>query len=474
MTVTAIEIFESLSYISPALIEDADMSRRYPRKPKLSKTARTLLIAAVLASLLAATAYATGFFGLAQRTYINGSGKSIVSPNGYIDSAEFNATVEWVEYISTRDRYKDPRLSFAESDKERSTCRLYGAGDGEAAKKLYDIADKYSLTLYSGSVSFEDDKELYELAGLEPFSQLFGDMQGYVFAGGSFKAEGKMELDGGVYCTVHKICSGALYPYIGVVSARGEYEERSYTTARGYTVNVVRWTDGRAALCWNSEDIFITVSFNDEIALDTLHRIADSMELNSMCAGGGTAADILSVERGIEANAEAARVFEDFYNSPAFQASMEFSSWLRQVFYGNSFTGVYAQQGYADIDAQMDALCEKYGLIPALSKEGGDIAEYSNGARYEKHPDYTLHYIPKTALYTRLEYFAPFTEYSKLWEYETVGGARVYIASEGPERRSCVHILYETESAYTILNMHTYDVKTIETAADAVDWSLYK
>ena len=56
--IAAIDLFESLSCIDSLYIEEADADRRSAGKPHFSKAARTILIAAVTASLLVGAAYA--------------------------------------------------------------------------------------------------------------------------------------------------------------------------------------------------------------------------------------------------------------------------------------------------------------------------------------------------------------------------------------------------------------------------------
>lgn len=56
--IAAIDIFESLGYIDSRYIEEADADRLNAVKPHLSKTVRTILIAAIIATLLIGTAYA--------------------------------------------------------------------------------------------------------------------------------------------------------------------------------------------------------------------------------------------------------------------------------------------------------------------------------------------------------------------------------------------------------------------------------
>lgn len=57
--IVAIDIFESLSYINSRYIEEADADRLRAVKPRISKTARAILIAAILAAFL--TACAVGY-----------------------------------------------------------------------------------------------------------------------------------------------------------------------------------------------------------------------------------------------------------------------------------------------------------------------------------------------------------------------------------------------------------------------------
>ena len=56
--IAAIDIFENLSYIDPRYIEEADADRLSAVKPRSSKAVRTVLIAAIIATLLFGAAYA--------------------------------------------------------------------------------------------------------------------------------------------------------------------------------------------------------------------------------------------------------------------------------------------------------------------------------------------------------------------------------------------------------------------------------
>lgn len=296
---------------------------------------------------------------------------------------------------------------------------------------------------------------------------------GYVFADGSFKLEGRMDIDDcSLLFTLHRIYRGSIYPY-NYYGQPLDFAQEEYLTARGFDVGITVWEDGRGEISFTDGEVYINLSLDgaDEALA---RRAADCIDFNALCSKGGIAGEILGLDRSPGANPEAGEAYEELYGSPEFQGSIEFTLWFREVFYGSTFTGVYGQEGYEDIDAQMDLLREKYGLRPAVSKAEAQRTEYSNGAWYENAENYNLHYIPKGALYTRLEYFAPFSEYSMIWSYDTAGGERVYCACDGPEKRSCAHVLYVTDSAWVLLNMHTLDVWEIQRSADSIDWSEFK
>ena len=272
--------------------------------------------------------------------------------------------------------------------------------------------------------------------------------------------------------TLRRIYRGSIYPYNGYGQPR-DFTQEEYLTALGFDVGIAAWKDGRRDISFTDGEVYINLSLNgaDEALA---HQLADGTDFSALCLNKGKAGEILGIDRSPGANPEASEAYEELYNSPEFQGSMDFTLWFREIFYGSTFTGVYGQEGYEDIDAQMDMLREKYSIVPAVSKTEAERTEYSNGAWYENAGNYSLHYIPKGALYTRLEYFAPFSDYHKIWSHDSASGQRVFCASDGPEKRSCTHVLYETDSAWVLLYVYTLDVWQIEQTADSIDWSEFK
>ncbi len=472
----AMDFALAFNEIDPALIQDTlDRVMELRRPYRLRRLAKIALLAALLSALFIAAAYASGFLPLKSRMHQDENLGSLIVPNGSEASAEYQAAVDWFGYRAEHaDAQRDLSLSFARTPEERWISNIYTVTDREALDTLLAISRDYGLSLYTDSLHVGNLEQLSLLAGVGDFSSAIdADSEGYVFADGSFKLEGDMYVDGGsLLFTIHRIYRGSIYPYNGYGRPL-DFAQEEYLTALGFDVGVTVWEDGRGEISFTDGEVYINLSLDgaDEALA---RRAADCIDFKALCSKGGIAGEILGVDRSPGANPEAAEAYEELYGSPEFQGSRDFTLWFREVFYGSTFTGVYGQEGYEDIDAQMDLLREKYGLVPAVSKTEAQWTEYSNGARYLDAVDYNLHYIPKGALYTRLEYFAPFSEYSMVWSYDTAGGEQVYCACDGPEKRSCAHVLYVTDSAWVLLNMHTLDVWEIQRSADSIDWSEFK
>ena len=470
----ALDFALAFNDIDQALLQETLDRVMGGRRPyRLRRLAKIALLAALLSALFIAAAYASGFLPLKSRMHQDESLGRLIVPNGSLTSAEYQAAVDWFGYLAEQPFYSSD-FSFARSEDELSICQIYRVPSREALDTLLDISREYGLSLYTDSVFAADPEQLSTLAGTGDF---FGgrleNTGGYVFADGSFKLEGDMHIKGSrLSFNLHRIYRGSIYPYNGYSRPR-DFTQEEHLTAQGFDVGITAWEDGRRDISFSDGEVYINLSLDgaDEALA---RRAADCIDFAALCSKGGIAGEILTVDRNPGANRSAVAAYEALYGSPEFQGSMDFTLWFREVFYGSTFTGVYGQEGYEDIDARMDMLRERYGLVPAVSKTEVGRTEYSNGAWYRHAGNYSLHYIPKGALYTRLEYFAPFSEYHKLWSYDSSCGERVYCACDGPEKRSCSHVLYEPDSAWVLLYVYTTDLWEIQNTADSIDWSEFK
>lgn len=470
----ALDFALALNDIDQSLLQESlDRIYRVKRTASRRRLLKIALLAALLSALFIAAAYASGFFPLRNRIHSDEDLGRLIVPNGSEASAEYQAAVDWFGYLGQRQPFVSD-FSFADTEEERGICQIYFVPNREALDVLLDISREYGLSLYTDSIFVSSPEQLYVLAGTGNFSDWeIVNSGGYVFSDGSFKLEGLIDIEGTwLTFTLHRIYRGSIYPYNGYSPAQ-DFSQEEYLTALGFDVGIAAWKDGRRDISFTDGEVYINLSLNgaDEALA---HQLADGTDFSALCLNKGKAGEILGIDRSPGANPEASEAYEELYNSPEFQGSMDFTLWFREIFYGSTFTGVYGQEGYEDIDAQMDMLREKYSLVPAVSKTEAERTEYSNGAWYENAGNYSLHYIPKGALYTRLEYFAPFSDYHKIWSHDSASGQRVFCASDGPEKRSCTHVLYETDSAWVLLYVYTLDVWQIEQTADSIDWSEFK
>ena len=455
--------------------------------PRRSRGLRVLLIAAVIATLLGATAYAMGVLGLGERVFpVEGTERVVVVPNGLKGTPTYEGTGEWWSWTNEhRNDRRDDMLSFLRSDdRKRKTCELYQAYSIEAAEKLYEIAERYELRLYSESVMVDSMEKLSSFTGILPFLKE-GETEissGYVFPDGSFKAEGAVFLDEHkIFCVLQRFSTGALYPY-GGVTRLPDYSEEDYVSALSQNVDIVYFPGNRVELWYLSGDgeIFAALQFSD-LESTMAKTIADRIDFTALCEKNDAVEQIVSVPRGAADNREAARRLEDFYQSAMFSAAREFQSFFTVHFYGASFTGVHGQEGYADIDAELERLAEKYGLRYAGAKTvDGPVTRYDNGVTVwegaaDGDPGSVLKTmrIPKDALYTGMIHYVPPESYQRIWVCETEEGQQIVCFTDGPEKISGVCLLWETEKTYVLISLGCRDAAAIEAAAESIDWTRF-
>lgn len=489
-----IGLYEAFGAVEDRFLLEAEMDLGlWRRKARIrgKKLLRTLLIAAAIAALLGATAYAVGLLKWSERVFpVEGTEKIIVVPNGLKGTKTYEGTGAWWTWIDEHQKdAKDYELRFAQgNDQKRKTSELYGAYSEEAADKLFEIADSFGLALYAESLSVESGERLAELTGLQPFlSEGEAVLQGgYVFPDGSFKTEGRLDLKTlSLWCTLQRFSTGALYPYGGVIRSP-EIRERDYQNALGQDINVVSFSN-KTELWYLSSDgeTFAVLKLDAFPGKETLTRsgfadrealaeyVADRIDFAAICEKNDAAEQILSTPRGAEDNREAASRLEQFYHSPVCAAAREFEDFFTANFYGTSFTGVYGQEGYEDIDAKLDALAESYKLRYAKAKTAKENeTRYDNGAIYQSLDGAELHYIPKDALYTRLPHVVAPEEYQRIWELETAG-RWILCFTDGPEKISGNCLLYETEKAWVLVIVRTRDVAVMEQVARSIDWTAF-
>ena len=292
------------------------------------KVIRTVLIAAAITALLAATAYAAGLFGLTARritpelTTETAAGlseadaetmekvrdthrHSYISLGGVTGSPEDSAAAEWLSWRAAHEEemaaaqlqqgetyyeWRDLDRSFAKTDEELAVARLYGCWDRESLDKLREIADAHGLKLHTERTRVFD-------------ARVFSDLG--VYENGAGRREGMIELDREkTYFEVYTELAGYLPAEELTTSLTDEFMEWEYTTANGEAVSIAilelsrhpnsnpPCTGLRCFVFWHGEQGDVTLVLGHNGAIDEpedwqayAERFADSVDFEAYLKG---------------------------------------------------------------------------------------------------------------------------------------------------------------------------------------------
>ena len=481
------------------------------------KAIRILLVAAALTAFLTMTAAAVTLWTRFQRMAPmpetpSGETRAAMIHNGFRGTPTYQGTAEWFAYMA---QWTDTHgltvpnydLEFTKGDLDYyKTCNLYHIFDQEQANKLYEISDKYDLILYQDLITVDDmdnGENFFKLSGCKPFTEDLADERfcGYVFEDGSFKLEEGFLIEGETIRTdIHKIHSGVLYPFGGADDDDTIHREEAYVTARGQAVMLDFPQNSPypfpAYIYYVSDDgeIFIEVSIFDLYSSEETNYVrlakalADSIDFTAMEPSDGTAHELLNYRTAAEDNPELVQRLEKIRSSYAMQIPSVFEKYyLESPEYDIQtlrYFGVYDTEKYPDLAEKLRELSEAYDLTYATETTLGNAffdnaVVYDNGAWRAEFPFdrfdsmATLHYIPRTALYTGWEGLAEISEYREVWEYTAADGTELLCFSSGPEfgQGAAGHgMILETQDGWLILEAWGIPHIMMK-AADMVDWA---
>ena len=459
---------------------------------------RPLLIAAVLAALLTATAVAAGLLGRARRLAPmppdrSGEARQAEIVNGFRGSPTYQGSAQWWEFMARWQDEHGPepenyRLDFVHGDLDRYlVCTLYRAYAPEQAERLYEIAEEYGLKLCREQVYFSSLEEFYALTGVEPFlrEEQAAFWGGYVLEDGAFALDGSLKQ--GRSSISFRLCryyTGSIVPFGGAGRLK-DYTETEYMTARQEQVFIDLFGPGDMEITYMDPagETYISlqpfVGYGED-ALTACREIADQVSFRALCRSDTRLVqEILDQPTGAEENPEAVAAIRRFQESPAFRAGKEFQDFYEENFYGVSFSGTYGLEGYPDIDEMLEKLSRKYGLTYAREKTRGlgpfkKASVFDNGAwqaglgwGYDG-----IHYIPRDALYTMNSNFLEVEAFRRIWPYVTEEGTELIICTQGPTGKGGGYIFLETEDAYILMGLNGGSPGAIEEKAEAFDWDL--
>ena len=330
------QFFDAFGQIDGAYIlaaGDAIYGKTETARVSYKKLVRTFIIAAVIAALLTLTAYAAGWFGLADRVINDPGGSALpgeagetiaglrtvhhrdyVSLGGVIGSAEYQAAAEWLTFKGNySDRktaeqteqgqpyyeWRDLERSFAPDEEAKEICRLYQVWDGTMWAKLQEISARYGLALHT---------ERRAIANAGDQSREQG-----AYEDGSFHISASAVIEQGRYLyEVYLEKNGCLPCDDMAAGGACEYEEWEYTTSRGDNVSIAvrdvstneAWAQYELLVFYSGDGAVVTVrasfgcqrgdSSNEKLFAESL---ADSIDFSSV-AGAATPEEAVLILKG--------------------------------------------------------------------------------------------------------------------------------------------------------------------------------
>ncbi len=175
--------------------------------------------------------------------------KAHLSLVGYQGTPEYEAYAEWSAWKEENrdvDRFNEMGVDDSYYETPENYAHLYAAPFRDQAEKLDEIMEKYGLTPLEERYFFYAPEDVYDYLGTAPFLPAGSSGGGYFYDDGTFKLEGidfgTDDLSGTLYASV----KGSFSMIAGFVPQ--DYEEWSYTTASGQTLDLVMGTDGSLML----------------------------------------------------------------------------------------------------------------------------------------------------------------------------------------------------------------------------------
>lgn len=291
-------LFEALSYIDSNIIISADaaMDGKVQYIPK-RKTWKTLLIAAVIASLLTVSAAASGWFGLeghvlgellpTETAEIRAHTLQYIPKNEFLwisavsnpEAPEFKAQQEWgqytADYLASKENDEEWYEYYSSSVdswtmEQGDIARIYRLLDDEMLAELKRIATEYGLKLHDSEemciVNLPEPPEPVWISKFRPET----DMYEYI---GTYE-DNSFYMQAYADCTSFAECSDYTTSYYVILCRKGtvpppavmeieadEYAERtewSYTTSRGEELSLTHIPGYNG---WSS--LYISYTYDD-------------------------------------------------------------------------------------------------------------------------------------------------------------------------------------------------------------------
>lgn len=346
-------LLKALNNISDEYIEETRIKMgagEEKHRKSVKNIWRIALIAAVVAALLAVTAYAAGWFSIKDRVvpssekidYLEAPGiedkgpqeVGIVSSNGLADSPAAMATRDWndfrYKYINSKEFVNGCDVTWVKNEQEDSYRKIYGAADRTMMDKLLEISEKYDVGLHKEIAVLPNMDYLYKAAGIEPFLKYEVEffMPKYIFEDGSFVCEG--DVNGNIVSlertTDNVISNGNMS-----IPLDTEFEEWQYT-AGDDTVSIAleknrnAFGEYNAFIFFEKNGYYICVNSKmPEFNKSAAEKLADCFDYSKLCQGKPDLSIVLDTKPIDKKPKEGLLTLKDFMETPEYKAASEFN-----------------------------------------------------------------------------------------------------------------------------------------------------
>ncbi len=314
------------------------------------KMGRVMLIAAVVAALMAVTAYAAGWFSIKDRMvpsdvkidYCEAPGvedkgpQSVkeMSPSGLWDSPAALALRDWNDfrwkYVNNKDFVNGCDVSWVENEQQDNYRMIYGASNRTMMDKLLEISQDYGVRLHEKIAAVPNMAYLYKAAGVEPFLKTEPEsfVPKYIFEDGSFSCEGVIN---GIGVSLTRNTADTLANGSYSMPADTEFEEWQYKTVED-TVSIALEKNKNSQ---GGYDAFVFFEKNgytvcasgrfSEFDKGAAEKMADSFDYSKLCEGEPNLSLVLDTKPKNAKPKEKLLTLKDFMETPEYKAAEEFN-----------------------------------------------------------------------------------------------------------------------------------------------------
>lgn len=263
-----------------------------PVRRPMRKLGRILLIAATVVMALSAAAVAVYQYGMKDTVIedmpdrdIPGKTEAAMSLNGFVDSPEYQAYVEWESW--NRAWQQENRNWFKEQGQDDSYYETavnytayYQAYAAEQGEKLEEVLAKYGLTAHTDRESFYAEGTLCDILGTEDlFDGQYDVRDGYVYEDGAFDVDMVLTGDPSVWVTVVNAVHGSFSTVSGRMPS--EYEEWSYVTEDG-TETILVSGDKQSLIVAGLEGNYVCALISEAYSQEELQSLAEGINFAAL------------------------------------------------------------------------------------------------------------------------------------------------------------------------------------------------